>query len=75
MFKHDLLFFTDDSLVGKLMEMIQNLSDKIDSMEEKLLQQGELYAFSINHFKIIFQSFTYVTFHLLESHITKNQLL
>ena len=34
-------FFTDDSLVEKLVEMIQNLSDKVDSMEEKLLQQGE----------------------------------
>ena len=40
MFKCD-LFFTDDSLVEKLVEMIQNLSDKVDSMEEKLLQQGE----------------------------------
>ena len=43
-------FFTDDSLVEKLVEMIQNLSDKVDSMEEKLLQQGEYFAFSINHF-------------------------
>ena len=34
-------FFTDDSLVEKLMEMIQNLTDKVDSMEDKLLQQGE----------------------------------
>ena len=34
-------FFTDDSLVEKLVEMIQNLSDKVDSMEERLLQQGE----------------------------------
>ena len=34
-------FFTGDSLVEKLVEMIQNLSDKVDSMEEKLLQQGE----------------------------------
>ena len=34
-------FFTDDSLVEKLVEMIQNLSDKVDNMEEKLLQQGE----------------------------------
>ena len=50
MFKHVLLFFTDDSLVEKLMEMIQNLSDKVESMEEKLLQQGEYFAFSINHF-------------------------
>ena len=34
-------FFTGDSLVEKLVEMIQNLSDKVDSMDEKLLQQGE----------------------------------
>ena len=39
-FKH-VSFFTDDTLVEKLMEMIQNLTDKVDSTEENLLQQGE----------------------------------
>ena len=34
------LFLTAYASV-KLMEMIQNLTDKVDSMEEKLLQKGE----------------------------------
>ena len=50
------------------MEMIQNLSDRVDSMEEKLLQLGELFA-------IISISFIYVTFRLLESHIINKKKL